>query len=242
MTYFGRLLFFYKRHFISYWSSKIASQANSRAPQHRLSRNGDPPTDKYSDMPCPSERRTAVASSSKNFYDADWQHTWYPVWVSGDMVLQMVLVRAKQERVRSDPDWRYYQYLNALSSVRLRQGRTSDSTPTFPGLITPSDKVLPFTFKRRQFPIRVAYAMTINKAQGQSFKRVGIYLPKPVFSHGQLYVALFRFGVPSKTKLGVVWVVRFWLLCNENDDWVLIVTHIPALNPLFWWSKFKSKI
>ena len=89
VTYFGRLLYFYKRHFISYWSSKIASQANSRAP-HRLSRNGDPPTDKYGDMPCPSERRTAVASSSKNFYDADWQHTWYPVWVSGDMVLQMV--------------------------------------------------------------------------------------------------------------------------------------------------------
>jgi len=69
--------------------------------------------------------------------------------------------------------------------------------------MTPSDKAFPFTMKRRQFPIRVAYAMTINKAQGQSFKRVGIYLPKPVFSHGQLYVALSRSGVASQTKVFV---------------------------------------
>ncbi|XP_026450717.1 ATP-dependent DNA helicase PIF1-like [Papaver somniferum] len=46
--------------------------------------------------------------------------------------------------------------------------------------------------ERRQFPIRVAYAMTINKSQGQSVKNVGIYLRTQVFSHGQLYVALSR--------------------------------------------------
>ena len=51
---------------------------------------------------------------------------------------------------------------------------------------------LPFTLRRRQFPVRLAFAMTINKAQGQSLKVVGIHLHTPVFAHGQLYVAISR--------------------------------------------------
>ena len=58
--------------------------------------------------------------------------------------------------------------------------------------LTPSSSELPFTMTRRQFPIRLAYAMTINKSQGQSVKYVGVDLRTPVFSHGQLYVALSR--------------------------------------------------
>jgi ATP-dependent DNA helicase PIF1 len=50
----------------------------------------------------------------------------------------------------------------------------------------------PFTLQRRQFPLQLAFAMTINKAQGQTMKTVGIFLPEPVFTHGQLYVALSR--------------------------------------------------
>ncbi|KAF7138508.1 hypothetical protein RHSIM_Rhsim07G0140000 [Rhododendron simsii] len=58
--------------------------------------------------------------------------------------------------------------------------------------LSPSSSDFPFHMTRRQFPVRLAYAMTINKSQGQSVKFVGVDLRTPVFSHGQLYVALSR--------------------------------------------------
>jgi len=55
----------------------------------------------------------------------------------------------------------------------------------------------PFEFKRLQFPVKVCFAMTINKSQGQSLKVAGINLESPCFSHGQLYVACSRVGTAS---------------------------------------------
>jgi len=51
---------------------------------------------------------------------------------------------------------------------------------------------VPFEFKRLQFLVRLAFAMTINKAQGQSLQVCGLNLENPCFSHKQLYVACSR--------------------------------------------------
>ena len=51
-------------------------------------------------------------------------------------------------------------------------------------VLKPKEREFPFSWSRRQFPVRVAFACTINKSQGQTLKRTGIWLPASVFGHG----------------------------------------------------------
>jgi hypothetical protein len=44
---------------------------------------------------------------------------------------------------------------------------------------------LPFDFRYTQFPIRLAFAVTMNKSQGEA---LNLYHTESVFTHGQLYV------------------------------------------------------
>lgn len=60
--------------------------------------------------------------------------------------------------------------------------------------LSPSDATVPFPFKRKQFSIKLAFGITINKAQGWTIDWVGVYLPKPVFSHAK-YKRTYKNGV-----------------------------------------------
>ena len=54
----------------------------------------------------------------------------------------------------------------------------------------------------KQFPIRLAWALTIHKAQGQTFDKVFIDFGRGTFAHGQAYVALSRCRTLEGIRLG----------------------------------------
>lgn len=86
--------------------------------------------------------------------------------------------------------------LNNVIEATILKGKYKGEDVLIPRIpMIPND--MPFNFKRLQFPVRLAFAMSINKSQGQSLSVCGINLENPCFSHGQLYVACSRVGKPS---------------------------------------------
>ena len=83
--------------------------------------------------------------------------------------------------------------------------------PRIPLLSSSSE--LPFTFRRLQFPVKLCFALTINKSQGQTFKQIGIDLRQPCFTHGQLYVAASR--------------------CTSGDNLILLTDEEKVVNPVY---------
>nr|CAD2208897.1 unnamed protein product [Meloidogyne enterolobii] len=96
-----------------------------------------------------------------------------------------------------------------LIVCRLLTGDRVGQLVYIPRITLCCDGEYPFDLHRHQFPLVLAFAMTVNKAQGQTLEKLGIDLSKDVFSHGQLYVALSR--VRSWQALSIR------LLSNNNE-------------------------
>jgi len=86
--------------------------------------------------------------------------------------------------------------MNNVIEATILTGKFKGEDVLLPRIpMIPTD--MPFKFKRLQFPVRLAFAMTINKAQGKLLQVCGLNLENPCFSHGELYVACSRVGKPS---------------------------------------------
>jgi ATP-dependent DNA helicase PIF1 len=81
--------------------------------------------------------------------------------------------------------------LNNVIEAIILKGKYKEKDVMIPRIpMIPTD--VPFVFKQLQFPVQLAFYLTINKSQGQSLSVCGINLENTCFSRCQLYVACFR--------------------------------------------------
>ena len=72
-----------------------------------------------------------------------------------------------------------------------------------------------------QFPLQLCYAITLNKSQGQTLKRVGLDLRDDSFSHGHTYVGFGR----VRDRSSIMVLVRDRRINGANEAFVVNVVY-----------------
>ncbi|KAF8093631.1 hypothetical protein N665_0382s0020 [Sinapis alba] len=101
----------------------------------------------------------------------------------------------------------YAMWKSSPVDMLVKEFHTTNRSP-------PTRNKSPIALQRLQFSIRLCYTMTINNIQGKSLKGVFPYLPKPIFTHSQLYVALSC--VTTKNGLKVIQTKYLHLIKVKN--------------------------
>ena len=78
---------------------------------------------------------------------------------------------------------------------------------------------LPFEFTRIQFPLILAYSVSVHKSQGQSLSKIGIVIDQESFAHGQVYTALSRSSGWD----------NIFVLTHGNENYIMNKVHLHCL-------------
>lgn len=149
-------------------------------------------------------------------YPAEVKGIFDPALYPTDAELQL-RVGAQVMFIKNDPDRDYVNgtigTVTSLSAERVVvKIEDKDSKPISIGVVPHEWEILRYKAGAtggidaeaigsfRQYPLRLAWAITIHKSQGKTFDRVLIDLGGGAFEHGQLYVALSR----CRTLEGIV--------------------------------------
>ena len=91
-----------------------------------------------------------------------------------------------------------------ITEAKIATGSSAGRTIFIPRIThVTQENEYPFEMRRKQYPIKPAFAVIVNKSQGQTFERIEVYLPNNFFFHAQLYVAMSRIGSKSNLKMMV---------------------------------------
>ncbi|XP_014787313.1 uncharacterized protein LOC106881442 [Octopus bimaculoides] len=87
-----------------------------------------------------------------------------------------------------------------VTEAEVASGPYTRSTLLIPKATHVSQE-MKFTFTCKQFPGKAAFALTCDKAQGQTSEQIVICFPTQFLSHGQLYVVLSRVRKKDNVKI-----------------------------------------